>query len=99
MIRPIDFPYPCFASTLSRETALSDFPHSKQTRLARGVISPQNGHILCNRTSLARGRKVASSFPRNSLIEARRRRTEGRYGSISISPLRSTRRLSQSPAT
>ena len=74
--------YHCFASTLSRETVLSDFPHSRQTRLARGVISPQNGHILCNRTSWVRGRKIANNFPRNSRREARRRRRGGRYDSI-----------------
>jgi hypothetical protein len=26
----------------------SDFPHSRQEVFARGVINPQNGHILCN---------------------------------------------------
>lgn len=41
LIKPITLIYPCFASALSRETALSDLPHSRQTRLARGVISPQ----------------------------------------------------------
>jgi hypothetical protein len=78
LIRLIASVYPCFASILSMETALSDFPHSRQTRLARGVISPQNGHILCDRTSWPRGRKVASNFPRNSRREARRRRRGGR---------------------
>ncbi len=97
LIRPILSDYPCFASTLSRETALSDFPHSRQNRLARGVISPQNGHIRCNRTSWVRGLKLASNFPRNSLMEARRRRREGRYGSISISPLRSTPLIVRTP--
>jgi len=82
LIRPISFVYRCFASILSRETVLSDFPHSRQTRLARGVISPQNGHILCDRTSWVRGRKLASNFPRNSRREARRRWRGGRYGSI-----------------
>jgi hypothetical protein len=43
--------YPCFASSRSRETGPSAFPHSRQNRLARGVIRPQNGHILCDRTS------------------------------------------------
>jgi hypothetical protein len=49
---------------------MSDFPHSRQNRLARGVISPQNGHILCDRTSGVRDLKIATSFPRNSLMEA-----------------------------
>jgi len=78
--------YPCFASTLSRETALSDFPHSRQTRLARGVIIPQNGHILCNRTSWLCGLKTVTIFSTNSRREARRRRREGRYGSIRFHP-------------
>ena len=26
----------------------SDFPHSKQDDFDRGVINPQNGHILCD---------------------------------------------------
>jgi len=26
----------------------SDFPHSRQDLLDRGVINPQNGHILCD---------------------------------------------------
>jgi hypothetical protein len=39
--------YPsCFASFGFGGMALSDFPHSRQNRLARGVINPQNGHIL-----------------------------------------------------
>jgi hypothetical protein len=68
----------CFASFLSRETELSDFPHSRQTRLARGVISPQNGHTLCSRTSWVRGLNIASNVLRNSRREAIRRRKEGR---------------------
>ena len=77
--------YPCCASFLSRETALSDFPHSRQTRLARGVISPQNGQILCDRTSWTRGLNIANKVPRNCRADASRRRRDGRYGSI-ISP-------------
>jgi hypothetical protein len=79
-------PYACFSAFLSNETALSDFPHSRQTRLARGVISPQNGHILCDRTSSLRGLKIASNVPRNFRAEARRRPRDGRYGSIRFSP-------------
>lgn len=74
--------YPCCASFLSRETALIDFPHSRQTRLARGVISPQNGHILCDRTSWICGLSLASNFPKDSRTEASRRLREGRYRSI-----------------
>ena len=54
--------YPCYASFLSRETALIDFPHSRQTRLARGGISPQNGHILWERTSWVRGLVMPATF-------------------------------------
>jgi hypothetical protein len=76
--------YPCSASFLSRETALIDFPHSRQTRLARGVISPQNGHILCNRTSWICGLSLDSNSRRDSRTEASRRRREGRYCSINF---------------
>jgi hypothetical protein len=75
---------PGCASSGSRETALSDFPHSRQTLLARGVISPQNGHILCDRTSWVCGLSVASKARKKSRNEASCRRKEGRYGSISI---------------
>jgi len=64
------------------ETALSDFPHSRQKRLARGVINPQNGHILCSRTSWTWGFIIFNSFPRRSNAEASRLPREGRYGSI-----------------
>jgi hypothetical protein len=76
--------YPCCASFLSRETALIDFPHSRQTCLIRGVISPQNGHILCDRTSWIRGLNLDSNFRRDSRAEASRRRREGRYCSINF---------------
>lgn len=88
LIREISSGYPCFASILSRETALSDFPHSRQTRLARGVIRPQYGHILCNRPSSLRGLNIASNVPRNFRAEARRRPRDGRYGSIRFLLLR-----------
>jgi len=70
--------YPCSASCLSRETVLSDFPHSRHTRLALGVISPQNGHILFNRTSRASGLNIARNRPKDSHTEASCRRREGR---------------------
>jgi len=76
--------YPSCTAFFSRETALSDLPHSRQTRLARGVISPQDGHILCGRTSWTSGLTIASSLPRNSRAEASRRRRVGRYGSINF---------------
>jgi len=70
--------YPSLTAFLSRETVVSDFPHSRQTRLARGVISPQNGHILCERTSSACGLNNVSNVLRNFRTEARRRPREGR---------------------
>ena len=82
VVSPISSVYPCFTAALSRETALSDFPHSRQNRLARGVISPQNGHTICNRTSWGCGLSIANNLPRNSQAETSRRRREGRYGSI-----------------
>jgi len=36
----------CFASFAFGGIVLSDFPHSRHNRFARGVIKPQNGHIL-----------------------------------------------------
>jgi hypothetical protein len=74
--------YPCRASFRSTGTALSGFPHSKQSRLARGVINPQDGHILCERTSCTGGRKTFRNAPKESHAEPRRRRREGRNGSI-----------------
>ena len=76
--------YACFSAFLSNDTVLSDFPHSRQTRLARGVISPQNGHILCDRISCLWGLTIANNVPRNSRADVNRRRREGRYGSINF---------------
>jgi len=49
-------------------------PHSKQHALERGVIRPQNGHIVCNREPLLTGLSVASSFANQSDMEANRLR-------------------------
>jgi hypothetical protein len=81
--KPSLFRYPCWATLLSRETSVSDFPHSRQTRLARGVIRPQNGQILCDRTSWTCGLNVANNVARNCHADARRRR-DGRYRSINF---------------
>src|SRR5437667_12909005 len=56
------------------------FPHSKQDVLAREVINPQNGHILCDRNSRAGGLSVANSFPNNAVLKARRLRSRLRNG-------------------
>ena len=61
-------------------------PHSRQILLCRGVMRPQNGHILCDRTSGIGGVRTASSFPntspRNASRLRRRRRNGRRTGSI-----------------
>jgi hypothetical protein len=58
----------------------SDRPHSRQEVSWRNVIKPQNGHILCNRTSAVGGLSVAASFPNKPMIEARRLRMRLRSG-------------------
>jgi len=40
----------------------SDLPHSRQDELDRGVISPQNGHILCDAYPRTGGASVANSL-------------------------------------
>jgi hypothetical protein len=37
-----------FSRTGVTLTAVSDWPHSKQNAFNRDVISPQDGHILCD---------------------------------------------------
>ena len=55
--------YPsCFASRTLAGAGLSDLPHSRQNRLARGVIRPQNGHILCDWNCWDCGLNIVSSF-------------------------------------
>ncbi len=55
--------YPsCLASFTFGGAGLSDLPHSRQNRLARGVISPQNGHILCDWNCWDCGLNNASNF-------------------------------------
>jgi len=65
---------------------LSILPHSKQDILARDVINPQNGHILCDRTSRARGISPATSFLNRSLAKASRLRTRARRKTGFINP-------------
>jgi len=52
---------------------LRDLPHSRHV-LWRDVIKPQNGHILCDRTSLACGVSIVSNFANKSAIKASRLR-------------------------
>jgi hypothetical protein len=66
---------PCRASFRSGGIPRSGFPHSKQNRLARGVINPQNGHILCEPICCAWGASVARTFPNKSAMEASRLRS------------------------
>src|SRR5437660_11537198 len=77
-------PLSLLSAFLSRETSVRDFPHSRQTRLARGVIRPQDGQTLCDRTSWTCGLNVANNVRRNCHVDARRRRRDGRYGSINF---------------
>lgn len=46
------------------------------------MINPQNGHIICSRTSWTRGLIIRKSFLRESQADARRLRADGRNGSI-----------------
>jgi hypothetical protein len=57
------------------QAGLRDLPHSRQDDLRQGVINPQNGHILCNRTSCACGVSVSSSFPKKLVTGIRRLRS------------------------
>ncbi len=97
-VKLISSPYPYYADFLSRETSRRDFPHSRQTRLALGVISPQNGHIICTRTSWTRGLSVPSALARDCHADASRRPRDGRNLSID-SPLPSPRLIAQSSTT
>jgi len=56
----------CFASFGSTGTALNGFPHSRQNRLARGVINPQNGHILCDWNCWASGMSSVRSHAKKA---------------------------------
>jgi len=69
---------PCGASFRPAGTPLSGFPHSRHNLLARGVINPQNGHILCDRTSC--GFNVATNFSIESGKVASHLRTRLRSG-------------------
>jgi hypothetical protein len=50
----------------------SDFPHSRQDVFDRDVISPQNGHILCDAKPRTGGVTDANSFETDALIRLRR---------------------------
>jgi hypothetical protein len=52
----------------------SDFPHSRQDDLERGVINPQNGHILCDAKPRAGGVIDANSFAKDALNAVNRLR-------------------------
>jgi hypothetical protein len=51
-----------------------DFPHSRQDDLERGVINPQNGHILCDAKPRTGGVIDANSFENDALIAVNRLR-------------------------
>src|SRR6266852_4454754 len=56
----------------------SDFPHSRQELLDRGVINPQKGHILCEAKPGAAGVIDANSFETEAVMEASRLRKRSR---------------------
>jgi hypothetical protein len=45
----------------------SDFPHSRQEAFARGVINPQNGHILCDAKARPDGLRDDNNFETEAL--------------------------------
>jgi len=65
----------------------SDFPHSRQEVLDRGVINPQNGHILCDAKPGALGVSDANCFETDAVMEASRlrKRSRNRRKTCSIS--------------
>ena len=70
--------YSCGTSFRASGMPLSDFPHSIHSRLERGVISPQNGHILCDPYSLLGIFNPASSSVNRRATEATRLSTRSR---------------------
>jgi len=50
----------------------SDFPHSRHDDLERGVINPQNGHILCDAKPRTGGVSEANSFEKDALTAVNR---------------------------
>jgi hypothetical protein len=71
----------CYADRVTPicyQAGASDFPHSRQEFLARDVINPQNGHILCDAKPGALGVTAANSFETEALTKAMRLRTRSR---------------------
>jgi len=56
----------------------NDLPHSRQEVFERGVINPQNGHILCDAKPRTGGVTAANRFERAALVEASRLRKRSR---------------------
>ena len=56
------------------QAGLRDLPHSRQQDLWRGVIRPQNGHILCEAKFRSRGFIAARSLANESRISVSRMR-------------------------
>jgi hypothetical protein len=69
----------------------SDLPHTRHEVFERGVINPQNGHILCDAKPRTGGVTAANRLAKDALVEAIRRRKLSRHRrsmrSISDSPL------------
>ncbi|MFY9905754.1 MAG: hypothetical protein WBD45_24865 [Terriglobales bacterium] len=53
-------------------------PHSRQEVFERGVINPQNGHILCDAKPRTGGVTTAKNFATDALVEAIRLRKRSR---------------------
>jgi hypothetical protein len=67
--------YPRLASFRSSCMTLSGLPHSKHNGFPRGVIKPQDGHILCVPQAGAAGLTIPNNFvnePRMSAIRLRK---------------------------
>ena len=64
----------------------SDFPHSKQHVLERGVISPQNGHILADGWPRPAGVSDANRFKTEALTPVCHLRKRSRARCIDASP-------------
>jgi hypothetical protein len=86
------------ASCRTNRTSASELPHSRQNALERGVINPQNGHILCVRTSPACGVMILRSAPNRSARKASRLRNGRKSESISTPSLLSQWPANQAPA-
>ena len=80
---------------------MRDLPRSRQDALWLGVISPQNGHIVCARTSASRGMTIPNNFRNKSVMKTSRLRSTfarsppaGRRGNKTAGEIGKTSRVS-----